>query len=110
MHTLRGEFADNDEKILAQVIQNCSSHRLRRRALRETGKSLTDILDLRRSLERSDLQAAQMERDEGHHNVNIISKEMNIKHKKRDFKKDNHKFKTKDQDKDCLRCGGKFPQ
>ena len=103
------EFADNDKEILAQVIQNCSSQRLRRRALRETGKTLTDILDLGRSLEMSDVQAAQMERDEVHHNVNRISKEMNVKHKKREFKKDNHKFKTKDQGKDCLRCGGKCP-
>lgn len=40
------EFPNVDKEILSQVIQNCRSNRLRRRALREPDKSLDDILTL----------------------------------------------------------------
>ncbi|VDI12352.1 Hypothetical predicted protein [Mytilus galloprovincialis] len=37
------EFTNVDKEILSQVIQNCKSNRLRRRALREPDKTLNDI-------------------------------------------------------------------
>ena len=40
------EFANPEAEILSQVIQHCSSSRLRKRALREPDKSLTEILTL----------------------------------------------------------------
>ena len=55
------EFDNVDNEILQQIIQNCRSTQLRRRALREPGKSLSDILTLGRMLEQSDKQAAAIE-------------------------------------------------
>ena len=55
------EFADIDREIKAQLIQCCSSTRLRRRALREPGTSLNDLLEYGRALELSEQQAAGME-------------------------------------------------
>lgn len=40
------KFNDVDREILSQVIHNCKSKQLRRRALRESVKGLQDILDL----------------------------------------------------------------
>lgn len=56
------EFNDVDREILSQLIQNCKSNQLRRRALRESDKGLQDILDLGRAMEISDIQAEAMER------------------------------------------------
>ena len=56
------EFTDVDKEILSQLIQNCRSNQLRRRALREPDKSLDDILLLGRAMEMSDSQAQVMER------------------------------------------------
>jgi hypothetical protein len=50
-----------DKEILSQLIQNCRSNRLRRRALRETDKTLDDILTLGRALELADSHATAME-------------------------------------------------
>ncbi|XP_052806251.1 uncharacterized protein K02A2.6-like [Mya arenaria] len=55
------EFTNVDKEILQQVIQNCRSNQLRRRALREPDKALCDILTMGRMLEQSDRQAAVME-------------------------------------------------
>jgi hypothetical protein len=57
------EFANVDNEILSQVIQNCKSNRLCRRALREPDKTLNDILTLGRTLEMADAQATEMERE-----------------------------------------------
>jgi hypothetical protein len=38
------QFANTDNEILTQVIQNCKSNRLRRRALKEPDKILDDLL------------------------------------------------------------------
>lgn len=58
------EFANIDNEILQQVIQNCKSNQLRRRALRETDRTLDRILTLGRMLEQSELQASAMENSE----------------------------------------------
>mgnify|MGYP000609158785 CR=1 FL=1 len=39
------EFTNTDGAILQQLIQNCCSNQLQRRALREPDKSLNDIFD-----------------------------------------------------------------
>lgn len=57
------EFTDSDAEILQQLIQHCKSTRLRRRALREADKSLSDILTIGKTLEQSDEQATFMEKD-----------------------------------------------
>ncbi|KAK0144485.1 hypothetical protein N1851_017146 [Merluccius polli] len=55
------EFADVEKEIKAQLIQSCSSTRLRRKALREPGTSLNDLLEYGRAMELSEQQAAGME-------------------------------------------------
>ena len=55
------EFANVDKEILQQVIQNCKSNQLRRRALREPDKTISDILTMGRMFEQSYRQAAAME-------------------------------------------------
>ena len=63
------EFTNMGNEILSQVIQNCKSNRLRRRALREPDKTLNDILTLGRTLEMADAHATEMKRE----SVNIVT-------------------------------------
>jgi hypothetical protein len=48
------QFASTDNEILTEVIHNCKSNRLRRRALREPDKTLDDLLTMGRALEMAD--------------------------------------------------------
>ncbi|KAK3088256.1 hypothetical protein FSP39_016655 [Pinctada imbricata] len=68
------EFQDVNNEILSQLIQNCRSNQLRRRALREPEKGLDDIIKLGRAMELSDSQAQAMERSENVTPVNAISR------------------------------------
>ena len=56
------EFTNVDFQIKTQIIQACTSQRLRRRALRESDISLADLLLYGRTLERSEQEAQSMER------------------------------------------------
>jgi hypothetical protein len=56
-------LAGHYNEILSQVIQNCKSNRLRRRALKEPDKTLDDLLTMGRALEKADVQSLTMERD-----------------------------------------------
>lgn len=53
-------FQDTDREILAQIIQGCTSTRLRRKALKDD-LSLANVLAEARSLELSDARAAEIE-------------------------------------------------
>ena len=55
------EFADVDSEIKAAIIQNCTSKRLRRYALREETLTLANLLATARAFEVSDHQAKGME-------------------------------------------------
>ena len=55
------EFHNSEREIKAQVIQSCSSTRLRRRALREEKITLDELLKFSRALEVSEHQAQSME-------------------------------------------------
>ena len=54
------DFKENDREILAQIIQGCSSMRLRRKALKDD-LSLDDVLKEARAYELSDIRAAEIE-------------------------------------------------
>lgn len=54
------EFNDAGKEIYAQIVQNCLSYSLRRRALR-TSRALSQLLDLGRSFETGEQQAAGIE-------------------------------------------------
>ena len=56
------EFANIEREIKGQILQGCTSNRLRRRGLRDD-LSLTDLLQQARSLELADYRASEMERE-----------------------------------------------
>ena len=55
------EFGNVDKEIKAAIIQNCTSKRLRRYALREEDMTLEKLLSKARALETSEVQASGME-------------------------------------------------
>ena len=65
------EFADTQRELKAQILQGCSSHRLRRRALRED-MTLEKLLEIARSLEISDIQANAMEHNSETQSVHFV--------------------------------------
>ena len=115
------EFANPEAEILSQVIQHCSSSRLRKRALREPDKSLTEILTLGRSLELADHQAAVMQDD----TVNSINRNKSwkppSKHKPEmhapkgrqpnpeDRNPTNNRQNFPNPQSTCRNCGGQYP-
>ena len=86
------DFHDINKEIKTQVIQNCSSQRLRRKALREH-MTLQRILATGRSDEIAEEQAKLMEGKEATYQI----------------KKFTGKGKQAKTDKECFRCGGKYP-
>ena len=56
------EFTDVDREIQSQIIQNCSSSRLRRKALRDPEMTLSRLIDVARVMELSEIQAKGIER------------------------------------------------
>lgn len=54
------EFADNDSEIKSQIIQSCTSSKLRRKALSEE-MTLNKLLETARTLEQAEKQASGIE-------------------------------------------------
>ncbi|KAJ8299252.1 hypothetical protein KUTeg_023312, partial [Tegillarca granosa] len=76
------DFHDAEKEILSTVIQNCRSNRLRRRALRETDKTLNDILTVGRTIELAETHVQAMEtNDSVNSNVNAFD----VKSKRSNF-------------------------
>lgn len=99
------EFADTDKEILSQVIQNCRSNRLRRRALREPEMNLKTLIDLGRAFEVADTQAETMEAQNERNNINAVRKPPN-KQRGRTPKQREHAFKSENTcDQPCGNCG-----
>ena len=55
------EFDDVDREIKTQIVQHCSSHKLRMKALENPSFTLTQLLDVGKTLELSKTQAAYIE-------------------------------------------------
>ena len=55
-------FCDFDEEIRTQIVENCRSSRLRRKAVRDDIK-LSDLIAYARSIELSDKQTDEMEKE-----------------------------------------------
>ncbi|KAL5014626.1 hypothetical protein ScPMuIL_008896 [Solemya velum] len=114
------EFADIEAEIKSQIVQSCSSARLRRRALRDGDMTLENLLTLARAFELSDQQAQDIEGSKPEE-VNFM------KNKSRGRGKTRGKGREKNpegpatsnsqktykpqaqQNKTCYRCGGTFP-
>lgn len=94
------DFADADREIMAQIIQSCTSSRLRRRALREPDMTLNDLLDLGRMLEISEKQAEGIEENAAAA-VNALQLKGN--------KQQHLANKRTERSTQCRNCGGKYP-
>lgn len=94
------EFADVNHEIKAQLIQSCSSTRLRRRALREPGNSLDDLLEYGRTLELSEQQAAGMEQS--------VAASVNAVHQNGRTATSRRARRAK-PNVQCRNCGGNYP-
>ncbi|XP_062585044.1 uncharacterized protein K02A2.6-like [Saccostrea cucullata] len=106
------EFQNVDKEILSQVIQNCRSNRLRRRALREPDKSLDDILTLGRTLEIADSQATEMERESVNKVKAKTEHRMSTRSEtgyKKKWSTSERQQKTQNHPVMCRNCGGEFP-
>ena len=56
------EFTDTDREIKSQIIQNCRSTKLRRKALTNSTITLQALLDLGKTMELTDSQATSLEK------------------------------------------------
>ncbi|KAJ8001172.1 hypothetical protein DPEC_G00188520 [Dallia pectoralis] len=94
------EFTDVSHEIKAQLIQSCSSTRLRRRALREPNDSLDNLLEYGRTLELSEQQAAGMEQS--------VPASVNAVHQTGRTVISRHAGRAK-PNAQCRNFGGKYP-
>ena len=85
------EFGENDREAKSQIIQGCSSTRLRRRALRED-MNLDDLLKLARSMESADRQANEIEKSDR------ATEEINASRKHQNGRKHTEKFRKQNSD------------
>ena len=81
------DFDDDNKEIKSQIIQGCSSTRLRRRALRED-QTLDNLMKLARSMELSGKQACEIEHSEKSENANAVTfKQKNKTYRKKTYRK-----------------------
>ena len=102
-------FDDNDKEVKSQIIQGCSSTRLRRRALRED-PTLEDLLKLARAMEFSDKQASEIEQHT--EATNAVQGQRRRSRKSGPRTKSQKKFSDKQmtgRKQTCRNCGGQFP-
>jgi translation initiation factor 4G len=116
------EFANVDDEIKSQIIQSCSSTRLRRRALRENEINLEQLLKLARSFEISEQQASGIEKTESAHAIhtktrsNPPSTHGNYRGGRKPSYAPEHKqggrkpsYAPEHKQQQCYNCGGFFP-
>ena len=127
MHSIPGygrqrfivDFQDIDREIKLQIIHACHSRRLRRKGLKTTGITLTQILDEERALELAENQAKTMESTTkgtstgSNVDVNMIHpRKTNFYFNKRYKNTCNQKQKQNPQHHQqrlCWYCGGTYP-
>ena len=116
------EFDDVDREIKAQIVQSCSSHKLRTKALENTSYTLKQLLDAGKTMELSQTQAANIEESQS---VNNLSPRCgNRRRRNRKSNKDGgHQADKKSRDRKsrngcheyrksrskCRNCGGDYP-
>jgi hypothetical protein len=101
------EFANVENEIKAQIIQKCSSSRLRRRALRQPDQSLDDLLDMNRTLVGSDMQAAGIEKKKTVNKLRTDNRPPPFSKGKQSTNTGNREFHN--QPNECGNCGGAWP-
>lgn len=115
---LNCEFASVDGEIKSQIIQKCSSSRLRRRALRSPELSLKDLLNLGRFMEIAEQQAKEIEKTTEPvewADQSIVWQFVNTKKwpkhgkKTQNFTSKDKHSKSEKPSNICRNCGGHFP-
>ena len=102
------EFSDVDRELKTQIIEGCNSSQLRRKAL-EKDMSLTELLELARSLSLGASRAAEVEQEQSASaSVNKVFKRHERKHKRKPESKSSQP-KSSVTPKKCFYCGGDYP-
>ena len=109
------EFADADREIKSQIIQLCSSSKLRRKALSDPGITLHTLLDYGKTLELTETQVKELENSKAE--VNKLGKQREATRRKsrngpqRDKKdRPGHGFSGSHSGTiTCRNCGGSYP-
>ena len=98
------EFANEKHEIKIQLIERCSSTRVRRKALREEAITLDDLLKYGRSLEVSEQQAGELEKTHEHSDsINALHKNTNRSRTR------NPPYNKSKAEQMCFYCGGSYP-
>ena len=94
------QFADEKHEIKIQLIERCSSTRVRRKALPEEAITLDGLLKYGRSLEVCELQAGELEKTNEHSDsINAFNKNTDR------FKKSHHPSNKIKTEQGCFYCG-----
>ena len=100
----KSEFADEKHEIKIQLIERCSSTRVRRKALPEEAITLDGLLKYGPSLDVSELQAGELEKTNEHSDsINALNRNTDR------FKKSHHPSNKKKTEQGCFYCGGSYP-
>lgn len=104
------EFANTDKEIKSQIIQGCTSTRLRRKALRSE-MSLDEIIKEARSLELSDKNASEIEQSANHNNsYNTCAIRQKRKPNHRQQRQSTNTYRQSQQKtRSCRNCGKEYP-
>ena len=115
------EFDDVDREIKTQIVQSCSSHKLRMKVLENLSYTLTQLLDAGKAMELSKTQAANIEETQSVNNLS--SRRGNRRRRNRKSNKDggrqadkSHGQKSRNSGHEdrkstlkCRNCGGDYP-
>ncbi|CAC5359617.1 unnamed protein product [Mytilus coruscus] len=101
------EFTD-DNQVKSQIVQGCSSSRLRRKALRED-MTLEQLLLSARALELSEKQANEIEHKDEKLETNALHKKRNVRRNQPRYLQDKRPEQRVNRNNKCRNCGGEFP-
>ena len=116
------EFHDVDGEIKTQMVQSCSSHKLRTKALENPSYTLTQLLDAGKAMELSKTQAANIEENQSVNNLSSRRGNRRRRDRKsnkdggrqtekksRDRKSCNGGHEDRKSSQKCRNCGGDYP-
>ena len=104
------EFTNTDREIKSQIIQNCQSTKLRRKALTDSTIMLQALLNLGKTMELTDSQAASLEKQQRE----VVRKvNSTVRGRTNGTRQWNSGKGTRDptpsSSKKCRNCGGSYP-
>ncbi|CAC5381707.1 unnamed protein product [Mytilus coruscus] len=102
------EFTDDNLEVKSQIVQGCSSSRLRRKAFRED-MTLEQLLLSARALELSEKQANEIEHKDEKLETNALHKKRNVRRNQPRYLQDKRPEQRVNRNNKCRNCGGEFP-